>query len=99
MGGLGPAARAEVIDGVQTVFIVAAPISALALGLVLLLREVPLRGPDTLKATERPLHDASGANEPAPAPAEDREERHPAASRPPNGSADSRDAETVGASR
>jgi hypothetical protein len=36
------------MDGARTVFLVAAPIAALALGLVLLLREVPLqteRGP------------------------------------------------------
>src|SRR5919108_468790 len=40
--GLGSAARADVIDAVQTVFIVAAPIAALALAVVLLLRERPL---------------------------------------------------------
>jgi EmrB/QacA subfamily drug resistance transporter len=37
--GLGSAARADVIDAVQTVFIVAAPIAALAMVVVLLLRE------------------------------------------------------------
>jgi predicted MFS family arabinose efflux permease len=42
--GLGPAARADVIDAVQTVFIVAAPIAAAGLLVVLVLREVPLRG-------------------------------------------------------
>ena len=31
------------IDGVQSVFLVAAPIAALALAVVLLLKEVPLR--------------------------------------------------------
>jgi EmrB/QacA subfamily drug resistance transporter len=39
---LGAAARADVIDAVQTVFVVAAPIAALALLVVLGLREVPL---------------------------------------------------------
>jgi predicted MFS family arabinose efflux permease len=43
--GLSHAARAHVIDGVQTVFAVAAPVAALALLVVLLLREVPLSGP------------------------------------------------------
>lgn len=38
------ALRADVIDGVQAVFLVAAPIAALGLAVVLLLREVPLRG-------------------------------------------------------
>jgi hypothetical protein len=41
---LGPGARADVIDAVQTVFIVAAPIAAVALVVVLLLEEVPLQG-------------------------------------------------------
>jgi EmrB/QacA subfamily drug resistance transporter len=40
---LGPAGRADVMDGARTVFLVAAPIAALALVLVLLLREVPLQ--------------------------------------------------------
>lgn len=44
VGALGPAARADVVDGVQTVFVVAAPVAALGLAVVLLLREVPLRG-------------------------------------------------------
>lgn len=43
---LGPGARADVIDAVQTVFIVAAPIAAVALVVVLLLEEVPLRASD-----------------------------------------------------
>jgi EmrB/QacA subfamily drug resistance transporter len=42
---LGPGARADVIDAVQTVFVVAAPLAGLALLIVLLLEEVPLRGP------------------------------------------------------
>jgi EmrB/QacA subfamily drug resistance transporter len=40
--GLGATARADVIDAVQTVFVVAAPIAALALVAVLLLHERPL---------------------------------------------------------
>ena len=50
---LGPGARADVIDAVQTVFIVAAPIAALALVVVLLLEEVPLRGPGGPTGPER----------------------------------------------
>jgi EmrB/QacA subfamily drug resistance transporter len=41
--GLGSAARADVIDAVQTVFVVAAPIAALALVVVLFLQERPLQ--------------------------------------------------------
>ncbi len=41
--GLGTVLRSDVIDGVQAVFIVAAPLAALALLVVLLLKEVPLR--------------------------------------------------------
>jgi MFS family permease len=41
---LGPGARAHIIDGVQTVFGVAAPLAAAGLIVVLLLEEVPLRG-------------------------------------------------------
>jgi predicted MFS family arabinose efflux permease len=53
---LGPAARADVIDAVQTVFIVAAPIAGLALLVVLGLREVPLqrRGERPKSADETP---------------------------------------------
>jgi len=40
---LGATARTDVIDAVQVVFLVAAPIAALALLVVLLLEEVPLR--------------------------------------------------------
>jgi EmrB/QacA subfamily drug resistance transporter len=57
VGHLGAAARADVIDGVQTVFIVAAPIAAIALALVLLLREVPLQGPGS---SERPAEATPG---------------------------------------
>jgi len=41
--GLGSALRADVIDGVQAVFIVAAPLAALALLIVLFLPEAPLK--------------------------------------------------------
>jgi EmrB/QacA subfamily drug resistance transporter len=44
------AAHRDVIGGVQGVFIVAAPMAALALLVVLALREVPLRGPDQPEA-------------------------------------------------
>ena len=39
----GVASRADIIDGVQTVFLVAAPLAALALLLVLRLPEAPLQ--------------------------------------------------------
>ncbi len=50
-------ARADVIHGVQAVFLTAAPIAAVALIVVLLLREVPLRGP---------AREPAGAGAPAP---------------------------------
>jgi hypothetical protein len=62
---LGPAARAEVMDGARTVFVVAAPIAALALGLVLLLREVPLqteRGPKQGSTPTTPVRVTIGAS-------------------------------------
>lgn len=40
---LAPTARADIIDAVQTVFVVAAPVAALGLVIVLLLEEVPLQ--------------------------------------------------------
>ncbi len=40
---LGATGRADIIDGVQTVFLVAAPIAAIALLITLLLNEVPLQ--------------------------------------------------------
>jgi EmrB/QacA subfamily drug resistance transporter len=43
LASLAPAARADVIHAVQAVFIVAAPVAALALAVILLLKEVPLR--------------------------------------------------------
>jgi MFS family permease len=56
---LGPAARADVIDAVQLVFVVAAPIAALALAVVLLLEEVPLQGPGKPPAAGRPTQPAA----------------------------------------
>jgi hypothetical protein len=43
LSALGVSARADIIHGVQTVFVAAAPIAALALVIVLLLREEPLK--------------------------------------------------------
>jgi EmrB/QacA subfamily drug resistance transporter len=56
---LTPAARADVVDAVQTVFLVAAPLAALALAVVLALKEVPLR------TAKRP---AAGASDTTPRP-------------------------------
>ena len=44
LGHLSAGARADVIHGVQAVFLTAAPVAATALIVVLLLREVPLQG-------------------------------------------------------
>jgi EmrB/QacA subfamily drug resistance transporter len=44
VASLGAAGRADIIHGVQTVFLAAAPVALVAFGIVLLLREVPLRG-------------------------------------------------------
>jgi len=75
---LGPQARADVADAVQTVFFVAAPVAALALVAVLLLREVPLRSAaDPLR--EVPLR--SAADPPRPAQPQDRGGRGEAAGR------------------
>ena len=41
---LGATGRSDIIDGAQAVFLVAAPIAAIALLITLLLREVPLQG-------------------------------------------------------
>jgi MFS family permease len=51
---LGPALRADVIDGVQAVFMVAAPLAALALVIVLFLPEAPLKTSEEHRASERP---------------------------------------------
>ena len=56
------AARADVIDAVQTVFLVAAPVAALALVVVIALQEVPLRGREAgAPGTAAPARDARGA--------------------------------------
>jgi EmrB/QacA subfamily drug resistance transporter len=62
---LGPAARAHLIDGVQTVFIVAAPVALLALLVVLALKEVPLQARGE-QAPARAVGPAPG-NRPLPA--------------------------------
>jgi EmrB/QacA subfamily drug resistance transporter len=54
---LSAGARADVIHGVQAVFLAAAPVAAVALIVVLLLREAPLRGP---------AREPAGAGAPAP---------------------------------
>lgn len=54
IGALGPAVCADIIDGVQTAFVVAAPIAAIAFIVVLLLKEVPLRGPGGSSQPGRP---------------------------------------------
>ncbi len=57
VGGLGDvnaAARTEIIHAVQAVFIVAAPVAALALAIILLLSEVPLKGPDVPPSSAPP---------------------------------------------
>jgi predicted MFS family arabinose efflux permease len=59
VAGLDAAARAEIIDGVQTVFLVAAPVAALAFCLVLLLRVVPLQERATPRA--RPTSEPNAA--------------------------------------
>ncbi len=97
VGALDPASRSEVIDAVQTVFIVAAPIAALALGLVLLLREVPLQGPGTPGATERRAQTASDAHTSRLAPADLRAQRRPSAAAP--GRPGAAGVDHVGASR
>jgi EmrB/QacA subfamily drug resistance transporter len=57
---LGPAGRAHVIDGVQTVFIVAAPIAVLALLVVACLKEVPLQSRQQRPEAARPAEPARG---------------------------------------
>ncbi|TML98733.1 MAG: MFS transporter [Actinobacteria bacterium] len=51
---LTPAARADLIDAVQTVFVVAAPLAAVAFVIVLLLPEVPLQGSGEPAPAQRP---------------------------------------------
>jgi EmrB/QacA subfamily drug resistance transporter len=65
---LSPAARADVVGGVQTVFAVAAPVAALALIVVLLLREVPLQaGAPADARTRSPRGSNSGSVATSPA--------------------------------
>jgi EmrB/QacA subfamily drug resistance transporter len=54
LNALGSGARAHIIDAVQTVFTIAAPIAAVALLVVLFLKEVPLKGPGERTNSERP---------------------------------------------
>jgi EmrB/QacA subfamily drug resistance transporter len=49
---LSGAARADLIDGVQTVFLCAAPVALLGLAVTLLLHEAPLQGPAPTRPTE-----------------------------------------------
>jgi MFS family permease len=62
---LGPAVGTDVIHGVQAVFLAAAPLAAVALLIVLLLREVPLQGGDPREAG-RPAPGDRRASAPAP---------------------------------
>jgi MFS family permease len=57
---LGPGVRADVIHGVQTVFLCAVPIVALALAILLLLREVPLAGREPSPQTRTPPPSPAG---------------------------------------
>ena len=50
---LGSGGRAHIIDAVQIVFTIAAPIAAVALIVVLFLKEVPLKGPGERSNAER----------------------------------------------
>jgi EmrB/QacA subfamily drug resistance transporter len=51
---LAPAAKTQIINGVQAVFLVATPIAALGLVLTLLLKETPLSGPGEHRQSQRP---------------------------------------------
>jgi EmrB/QacA subfamily drug resistance transporter len=63
---LGRGARADVIDGVQTVFVIAVPIAAIAFLVVLLLEEVPLRGQGDARGQRRePAAQVNEARRPA----------------------------------
>jgi EmrB/QacA subfamily drug resistance transporter len=67
---LSPATRSHLIDGVQTVFTVAAPVAALAFLIVLLLREVPLgsqAGAAVADRTRSPRGSNSGSAATSPA--------------------------------
>jgi MFS family permease len=56
---LGPALRADVIDGVQAVFTVAAPLAGLALLVVLFLPEAPLKTREEQRTAEPPPRQAA----------------------------------------
>jgi EmrB/QacA subfamily drug resistance transporter len=64
--GLDAALRSDVIDGVQAVFLVAAPIAALALVAVLFLKEVPLRSGTETKPGAKSEGEAGRAVGPGP---------------------------------
>jgi EmrB/QacA subfamily drug resistance transporter len=70
--GLDRTLRSDVIDGVQAVFLVAAPIAALALVAVLFLREVPLRGGAERQPGAKPEGEAVRAGGPVPGAADAR---------------------------
>jgi EmrB/QacA subfamily drug resistance transporter len=63
---LGAGARADVIHAVQTVFVVAAPIAAIALLVVLLVPEVPLQGAGSASGGRREA--APGQGQPSEPP-------------------------------
>jgi EmrB/QacA subfamily drug resistance transporter len=62
---LAHAGRVDVIAGVHTVFLVAAPFALTALLAVLALKEVPLRGPDSAPRSAEGARPASGEVAPA----------------------------------
>jgi MFS family permease len=70
--GLDRTLRSDVIDGVQAVFLVAAPIAALALVAVLFLREVPLSGGAERQPGAKPEGEAVRAGGPVPGAADAR---------------------------
>ena len=61
--GLGPVGRSHIVDAVATVFTVAAPLAGVALLVVLLLEEVPLKGPGG-----PPARPPAATGEPRPGP-------------------------------
>jgi EmrB/QacA subfamily drug resistance transporter len=52
--------RLDVISGIQAVFLTAAPLALIALGVVLAIREVPLQGPGSAPRQAGPRRDAAG---------------------------------------
>jgi MFS family permease len=63
---LGPGARTDIVDAVQTVFLVAAPLAGVALLVVTLLPELPLKGRG---GEPSPAEGARGPARPTPQPA------------------------------